>query len=360
MKRNGQKLITILIFMFIVSIIGFNIYSKYYKFAIVEIDAGNVYYEEQNGKVYFFYDEEYYDFNGFARFDSLQLKGRIPVGTRIGSIVSGGFKSKDYNKGEITPNIDMESQRMGLLNSNSITKNPLINKDDMERKISKLFEDNNGTNTDLLSKTAGFFYDSLDGYEEIFDLNKLNSFELLDFNLPTQDKENVKVLRNSFKIVNNNIFYAIIQLKDSKSSPEKGEMVSIKVNTDSTITGEILDVKKSETDLLIKVVFNSGYDLIENTRILESSIILDKKMSYQLPSSSVFEIDGIQTVMKVNHSGYVESVPVEVIKIDGSKTFVSAGNDGQIVINDKSVTTLRAYDEVIIHPNSVKIGDAVR
>lgn len=358
MKRNGQRLITILIFMFIVSIIGFNLYSKYYKFAIVEIDAGNVYFEEQSGKVYFFYDEEYYDFNGLARFDSLKLTGRIPVGTRIGSLVSGSFNSQE-NKGEIMPNIDMESQRVRLLGNNSIVKTPLINKESMKKKISNLF-DNGGNNTEVFSKTAGFFYDSLDGYEEIFDLNKLDSFEVSDFRLPSQDKENKKVLGNSFKVVNNNIFYAIIQLTNPKSIPEKGDNVSIKIDDESTISGEILDVKESESDLIVKVVFNSGYDLIENTRILESSVILDKKMCYQLPSTSVFEKDGTQMVMKVNHSGYVEAVPVEVIKIDDSKTYVSAGNDGQIIVNNEAVTTLRAYDEVIIHPNRVKIGDAVR
>lgn len=360
MKRNGQKIITILIFMFIVSIIGFNLYSKYYKFAIVEIDAGNVYSEEYLGRIYFFYDEDYYDFNGLGRFDSIQIKGRIPVGTRIGTVASGSFNFSGDIKKELTPNIDMETQRLRLLGNNSIIKTPFINKQNMKKKIGKLIEHDSGNNTDLFSKTAGYFYDSLDGYEEIFDLNLLNSFELSDFKLPSQVKENIKVLKNSFKIVNNNIYYAIIQLSDPKSIPEKGDKVSIKVDEESIITGEILDLTKSDKDMLVKVVFNSGYDLIENNRILESSVILDKKMSYQLPSSSVFEKDGIQMVMKVNRNGYVESVPVEVIKDDGKITYVSAGIDGQIKVNKESINTLRAYDEVIVRPNRVKIGDAVR
>lgn len=359
MKKLYQNLITLIVVLLILVLVGYNLYTKFYKFVSFEIDSGQTYYTEEVGMVYVFYEEEFYDFNGRGSFNPITNNGRIPVGTRLGSLEISNVSSIKKQNG-LPSELDIELQRKNLLSLSSLNKIYENSEAMMQNKINILLEDGENRNMDILSKSSGYFLDSLDGYEEILSLDKFDRFKIEDLKLVKQPVENVKELKNAFKIVNNNIYYAIIDIDDSNVSPASGDKVTIVVNEDESITGTIIDSQNTNKHILVKAMFNTGFDSIVKKRILEAPIIMDKQISFKVPSSSVFESEEGSGVMRVNHSGFVEFVPVEKVKEEDNYTIVSAGIEGLITVNSKEVSTLKAYDEILIHPKSVKVGDAVR
>ncbi len=358
MKRLYQNLIIIIVVLLILMLIGYNFYSKFYKFASYEIDSGQTYFTEEIGMVYVFYEEEFYDFNGRGIFNPITNNGRIPVGTRLGSLDIKNISSSNDNPNPPT-DADIEIQRKNLLVSNSLKQIYSTSEIIMGNKIKKLFNEEN-SETDILSKSAGYFFDSLDGYEEIFSLDKFERFNIQDLKLTKLPDENSKELKNAFKIVNNNIYYTIIEIDESDVSPASGDLVTIKINDDERITGVITDSYNKNKHIMLKAIFNTGFESIMKKRILEAPIIMDKKLSFKIPSSAILESDDGSGVMRVNYAGFVEYVPVEKVKVEGKYTVVSAGVDGYITVNSKQVNTLKAYDEILVHPKSVDVGDTVR
>ncbi|QQK07695.1 HlyD family efflux transporter periplasmic adaptor subunit [Miniphocaeibacter halophilus] len=379
-KTNKKKFkinIFSLIFLFILLILIKNIYVKFVKNNTIILDSPVIYEEKINTNAIILKDEHIYAYDENINLNA-KSTSRISVDTSLGSIndFTNKFglnidiinneleKLKEKNKNQETLPIEDIVESIHDYNYSKIGELPIDNYEDHEIEYKKYLESQNNIYKSVLesngqkikSKNAGVLFTEVDGYEDIFNIYRMD-LNLLDLDIENLDldKESHK---NGLKIVNNNYFGMIftVNSKDVKKSYEVGGDITIKIN-DTYITGTVKDIKLNNKIFTIAAYFDTNFDSISDNRFYNIDIVNFSTKSYKIPEKSLTTNKDTVGVYIKKPSGVVVFRPVEVITIKDKTAIVNYGNKGLIKINGKEMETINPYDEIIKNPKKVKLGE---
>ncbi len=379
MNRTRNLVLSYAIAIVVLLILGRNLYLRYYKFSTIRLTGANTETIEIEANTLFFFDETLYDFGEFGSFTGTQVEGRIPVGELIGT-VSGHSLAKpgEMNGGMDTmrPSKDSEltsEERLKLYESvrEDFLKDQTSNALQKGKAIPDAVADGKSRSSKeewiretaqkggpIYSPGSGYIYYTRDGFEELLTLDALDRIkpgELVGLGETVPGA----IPLNGFRLVNNSRFGAIVTTGEQIESVKPGDEVTVLVGQER-VPGEVVRVETGEGQNLLQLLCTSGYEAVQAVRSVKGLVQLRGDTGYALPQSALKKEKESHYVYRVNHTGSVEIVYVRVLATKKGLAIISQGTDGKLEIEGKLVPTVRGYDEVILHPEAVQVGDYAR
>lgn len=205
---------------------------------------------------------------------------------------------------------------------------------------------------------SGIISYKIDGYENKFipyDWDRY-TYELLD--LPGED--NKILIRDGIKIIKNYEWHLAFKVsKLEKESYEIGDIINIYFSREEIdIYGRIVAINEDKDGKVYIVRFSSYLEKIYDNRFPEIHIISMKEFGLKIPTTSIFEDEGVFGVYIKELNGIVKFRAVNIIYQDNESTIVSKSPDGFIKLEGEDFIrrTITIYDEVFINPNRLHDG----
>ncbi|MDO5689391.1 MAG: HlyD family efflux transporter periplasmic adaptor subunit [Tissierellia bacterium] len=307
------------------------------------------------GRGILIFDEILYDFQGVGIFNPRELQGRIAAATTVGELrrfpgLKPPLMSKEgisfFDKLPGDKGAPLGQSIEGFLGSVLPSQQPTILEQFDEDGIVK-------------SPRAGVVYFTRDGYEDRFPFHKELGIAPEEFNEVYSEEQPVEMAINGFRIVDNNFWRGIFHLDHPLESLRVGETIALQIHS-QPLKGKVLFAEISESGTMVELEFGEGYDLVEELRFIQTEMILDTNWSYTIPKTAVMLEGDEAYVYRLNFSGFVEKVPVQILSERDAELLITTGSDGFIQVRDQMVATVRSFDEIILHPKAVQEGDLVR
>ena len=205
---------------------------------------------------------------------------------------------------------------------------------------------------------SGIISYKIDGYEKKFVPNDWERYTYNLLHIPEED--NKIIIRDGIKIIKNYEWYLLFKNNNlEKYKYEVGDIINIYFGKEKINTyGRVIDLNEDKDEIVYIVRFNSYLEQIYNNRFPEFEIILEKKFGLKVPTTSIFEKDGIYGVYIKELNGIVRFRAVEIIFQDNEYTLVSKSPDGFINLEGEDFIrrTITIYDEVFINPSRLHDG----
>ncbi len=198
---------------------------------------------------------------------------------------------------------------------------------------------------ELILQRAGFVTSYNDGYEKRFAYptrKTLRTEELqqrMDLPAPSS-KEDAVVLINDHE-------YAVALLTENDPDHAKDETGRFTVDT-REYEGTIIHSHQNGEQRLLVLAMNAGFHEIYPERFIEGERILQEFEAIKVPIGAWIDEEERQGLLIRNDDALVEFVPVSDAEITDAYVYI-----------DKERTVLRVYDEIFLHPNSVKEGEFI-
>lgn len=312
---------------------------------------------------------------------------RYDEGTRLGygEIKAGVADSSEYAvlsknlqdiedrisiyKNEIN-DIDKELRR-SIVNENYSYANDLIgsfsyqnndsvgkmNVEDLESERNNILSQINNNSGDIVWNPPGIISYSLDGFEDlknesVFTTSRQEFKKILD-------RPILKNHSKDFKIIDN--FKSTLMFNvpgNQKLMDLDGKYVKFSLDGYNTFGKGIVVVPADyQTEGTAGIVIDTHIEDIYQIRKGQINIIFDTLKSLVIPSKCIFRNEGKVGALVRNVNGVIDFRPVEILKTEGDKTYIYAGdNKGKVLDGEKSVLTVQYYEDVITNPSSDLIG----
>lgn len=369
--------ILLLLFLFIFIMISRNFYVRFFKNSTIMLNNTSTYEHIVKSNALILRDEHIYSYK-----DIINLEGnndaRVGVDTSLGSINNftnrigldlkyiNDSLSKIGNKNEKTKEIiDVETIVENIRNKDysaigSIPidlgngSNDYTEYLEEEYDIYKSVLESNGKNIKTLS--SGVVSTKVDGYEDIYNIYQMD-LEQLNLNIDSFDL-NYKTTKNGMKVVNNNYYGMVFKVKkkDLIKSYELGGNIKIKKDN-KVINGIIKDINLDKGIYTIAVQFDTNFELFSANRFYDVNVLNFSTESFKIPKKALINKEKTLGVYVKNPSGIVDFKPVNTLASDGDDVIIDYGNNGVIKVNGKEKNTIKPFDEIILNPKNVKLGE---
>lgn len=226
---------------------------------------------------------------------------------------------------------------------------------------------------------SGIFSTETDGFEKKIDVNEIKTIDSKTFKNIYSEKEDfgekLKKIKSFFvkekkpekrkiKIIDNSYWYIVIKIDDDYEIYEKyqekdlGAMNFKLEDKNLDLSGKVINIKKSEGNLIITLELNSNIHEIYDLRTANVKLEKQKYKGLKVPKTALVEVSNQQGVYIKDVNGIVKFVPVNILYKD-EKNIIVKQEPGKVMkstINGevKDLKVLELYDEVVVRGNLVK------
>ncbi len=198
--------------------------------------------------------------------------------------------------------------------------------------------------TELLTNRAGILKGQLDGYEEIASWEAMRTLRAGDIR-SILHLTNPPKARPGLVLINNLHYGILIETETPITKPD--EKVRLRIGEEE-VTGTVFRFESSEDHSVLSVYSDRWLSSVMKERSLRGTITDIAYRAFALPVSAVFEKDNQQGVYIKSNDAIVTFVPIGRYQKDGEQVFI-----------DVTESELALYDEVFLHPGSIKEGDFI-
>ncbi|MDI3312351.1 MAG: HlyD family efflux transporter periplasmic adaptor subunit, partial [Thermoanaerobacterium sp.] len=196
----------------------------------------------------------------------------------------------------------------------------------------------------IYSPEAGVVSDYFDGYEEIFNVNKLFNITLNDINAiqkePVERTGEVKQDEPILKLINNYDWYILSVLDKSQSQKLKeGNNVKIEIDNEDSqlLDGNIMKIYSiSDNSFVVVIRMNDVYNDFYKKRKVKVNLTINNYGGFIVPNTAIVKVDGKYGVYKLNNG--IPSFEEVDVKAQNSENAVVESLDGN----------LKMYDEILV------------
>lgn len=203
--------------------------------------------------------------------------------------------------------------------------------DELKQKREELENKIGRSRMDIFSQDSGVFTASIDGYEDKLVPTQLKDFTVTDFdNLPVPEKAQEKTSVSSgekiCKVVDNNVWYAVVKV-EAKSFPEeyeKGDRVKVRFDSlpSSEVDATIYTISPEEDGyVLISVRCDEYLEGIFSARYSGAEIILKSYQGFKVPVYAIRVEEGQQGIEVQEGAGSIFK-PCEIVYTNEEEDFV--------------------------------------
>lgn len=197
----------------------------------------------------------------------------------------------------------------------------------------------------IYSPEAGVVSDYFDGYEEIFNVNKLFNITLNDINAiqkePVEMTGEVKQDEPILKLINNYDWYILSVLDKSQSQKLKeGNNVKIEIDNEDSqmLDGNIMKIYSiSDNSFVVVIRMNDAYNDFYKKRKVKVNLTINNYEGFIVPNTAIVKVDGKYGVYKLNNG--IPSFEEVDVKAQNSENAVVESLDGN----------LKMYDEILVY-----------
>ncbi len=219
------------------------------------------------------------------------------------------------------------------------------------------------------SENSGIVSYKIDNLEEVFTVEKIPEMTY-DFikensNITYKGQTNqVETGEPLYKIVDNFSYYMAIPVDDISKirSLRKEDKVDLLINSDTSLSGEIVEINKTDKTGVIVVLLKEKLSEVGLDRQVDVSIIKDRSDSYLVPTSSIVESNNTSGLYLLELNGIVRFRPIKIISQRGEETIVERGDSKGYIKgkNNKEVRTITVFDQIIKDPRDIEEGQIIR
>lgn len=306
---------------------------------------------------------------------------RYDEGTRLGygAIKAGVADSSEYAalskklqdiedrisiyKNEIN-DIDKELRR-SIINENYSYANDLIgsfsyqnndsvgqiNVEDLESERNNILSQINKNSGDIVWNPPGIISYTLDGFEDLKNESVFTTSR--DEFKRILDRPIVKNHSKDFKIIDNFKATAMFNVPgNQKLMDMDGKYVTFSLDALNTFGKGIVIVPADyQTEGTAGILIQTHIEDIYQMRKGQINIIFNTLKALVIPSKSIFKHDGKIGALVRNVNGVIDFRPVEILKKEGDKTYIFAGDDkGRLLDGEEKVSTVQYYEDVVTNP----------
>jgi putative membrane fusion protein len=222
------------------------------------------------------------------------------------------------------------------------------------------------------SSMAGIITYKIDGLEHVYkfqDVLNITPSGTKEQEYALSDKsqsETVAKDESIYKIIRNFEYYIAATVDNEKAKLfEENKYVKIRVLSDGSeheVWGYIEKINYGSESSVLILYFDDYFYKIYDKRYVNLQIITDIHDGLKISSAALTEKDGLEGVYVEDASNIIKFFPVEILGQNGDVTIVSSGeysgeNERRIIyINDKSYSTIKTFDKVILEPDKVYEG----
>lgn len=260
---------------------------------------------------------------------------------------------------EAINSMDLDSK--GSFSINDLKEYLSMPIDDLQNKKLSLESEIGKYNITYNAQFTGIVSYEIDGLEDYFSDPNLANYTYKYVEEAKRPKKNninlnVKADEAIFKLIDN-FSYKLVALVPKEAqikNYQTGDRISIEINNLDILTGEILKINRFEGKAAIVIGLNDSIQDIYNKRIHEGKIIVEKTRGYIVPKSCLIERNNLLGLYIQEIKGLVKFVPVDIIKEEDEKVFISRGTRQSLIeINNKSYKTLTVNDAIVLNPRTV-------
>lgn len=222
------------------------------------------------------------------------------------------------------------------------------------------------------SGIAGIITYKIDGLEDVYkieDVMNLTPSSTKEQDYAVSDKsrsETVAKDEKIYKIIRNFEYYIAVTVDNEKAKLfEENKYIKVRLLTDGSgheVWGYIKKINYGSESSVLVLYFDDYFYKIYDKRYVNLQIITDIHEGLKISSAALTNKDGLDGVYIEDASNIIKFFPVEILGQYGDVTIVSSGeyageNERRIIyINDKSYSTIKTFDKVILEPDKVYEG----
>ena len=224
-------------------------------------------------------------------------------------------------------------------------------KDDREPRFSdymKKLKGYEGLSEAYDSPASGVFSLTIDGYEDYFVPEKMNSIkrekvESLSYDSVNLERDSVIKGEPIYKISNDDRWYVLCWVdKDTAESYTEGRSVSLEF-PDGAVDASVYSVEKDGEDYRVIFFADVYYEGFCENRALDMSIVTSDNEGLLVENRCIEEKNGQQGVYVVNKNGNYVFTRISVISTDGEQSVIEDATF--IDAEGNQVYTVDVYDE---------------
>lgn len=197
----------------------------------------------------------------------------------------------------------------------------------------------------IYSPEAGVVSDYFDGYEKMFNVNKLFNITSNDINAiqkePTEIKGEVKQSEPILKLIDNYDWYVLSALDKSQSQKLKeGNNVKVEIDNDNSqlLDGHIMKIYSISDNLFgVVIKMDDAYNDFYKKRKVKVNITVNNYEGFIVPNTAIVKVDGKYGVYKLNNG--IPAFEEVDVKAQNSESAVVESTDGN----------LKMYDEILVY-----------
>ncbi|KAF5052276.1 HlyD family secretion protein [anaerobic digester metagenome] len=222
------------------------------------------------------------------------------------------------------------------------------------------------------SGMAGIITYKIDGLEDVYkfqDVLNITPSGTKEQEYTISDKKQSETVARDekiYKIIRNFEYYIAVTVDNEKAKMfEENKYVKIRVISDGSdheLWGYIKKINYGSESSVLILYFDDYFYKIYDKRYVNLQIITDIHDGLKISSAAITKKDGLDGVYVEDASNIIKFFPVEILGQNGDVTIVSSGeysgeNERRIInINDKSYSTIKTFDKVILEPDKVYEG----
>lgn len=222
------------------------------------------------------------------------------------------------------------------------------------------------------SGIAGIITYKIDGLEDVYkfeDVLNITPSGTKEQEYALSDKsqsETVAKDEKIYKIIRNFEYYIAVTVDNEKAKLfEENKYVKIRVLSDGSeheVWGYIEKINYGSESSVLILYFDDYFYKIYDKRYVNLQIITDIHDGLRISSAALTQKDGLDGVYVEDASNIIKFFPVKILGQNGDDTIVSSGeysgeNERRIIyINEKSYSTIKTFDKVILEPDKVYEG----
>lgn len=233
-----------------------------------------------------------------------------------------------------------------------------INVEDLETERNNILSQINNNSGDIVWNPPGIISYTLDGFEDLKNESVFTTSR--DEFKKILDRPIVKSHSKDFKIIDNFKATAMFNVPgNQKLMDMDGRYVTFSLDGLNTFGKGIVIVPADyQTEGTAGILIQTHIEDIYQMRKGEINIIFNTLKALVIPSKSIFKHEGKIGALVRNVNGIIDFRPIEILKKEGDKTYISAGDDnGKLLDGEKRVSTVQYYEDVVTNPSDDLIGE---
>ncbi len=210
------------------------------------------------------------------------------------------------------------------------------------------------------SDYSGIVSYKIDGYEDLFDIDKLSEINEDKLNkIEMKTGQLVGTSQECGKIINNfSCYIAAVIDSDEARNAKVGDKVKIRLANTQEAKAEIKAINNAKDDSkLIVFEIKNGVEYLVNYRRISIDVIWWSASGLKVPQNSIIKAEDRSYVVR-NRAGYTDKIPVKILKENGKFSLVDNYTTEELkelgYTNDeiKAMPSINLYDEILLKPET--------